>query len=89
MKKILLAGLATGLGLIAFAGSAYALSVNYVAGTTNITSAITTYTTTGADMAGMLVTAVFNDDSSETVTWASGGIGAGHASGSLSGFVPS
>ncbi|HFQ80837.1 MAG TPA: PEP-CTERM sorting domain-containing protein [Desulfobacterales bacterium] len=76
MKKILLAGLATGLGLIAFAGSAYALStVNYVNGTTSITPGITTNVTTGEDMAGMKVTALFNDGSSEAETWVSDGIG--------------
>ncbi len=86
MKKILLTGLAMGLGLIAFVGSAYALSsVNYVDGTTNTTSGITTSATTGADMAGMQVTATFNNGTnttSETVTWSAGSGYSGSATGS-------
>ncbi|MFW8602022.1 PEP-CTERM sorting domain-containing protein [Desulfobacterota bacterium M19] len=83
MKKILLTGLATGLGFIIFAGSAYALSVSYVNGTTNVTSGISSYAANGSTMDGMLVTATFNDGSKDAQTWASAGTGttSGNATG--------
>ncbi len=82
MKKILLTGLAMGLGLIAFAGSAYALSVNYDNSGPFYTTSKVTSVATGATMAGMKVTATFNDGTpSETATWNVGSGDSGSATG--------
>ncbi len=83
MKKILLTGLAMGLGLIAFAGSAYALSsVNYDNSGSFYTTNKVTSVATGATMAGMKVTTTFNDGTpSETATWNVGSGDSGSATG--------
>jgi hypothetical protein len=56
-------------------------TVSFDAGTTLNTSGLSTFTTSGAQMAGMSVTAYFSDSSSETVTWAAGAGTAGAATG--------
>jgi hypothetical protein len=67
MKKMLLV---MGLVLVAFAVPVYADSVNFNAGTTYQTTALTGYQTFGDMMVGMKVTAGFGDGSSETRYWA-------------------
>jgi hypothetical protein len=56
-------------------------TVNYVSGTTNVTTALTGFLTNGDMMEGMLVTAFFATGSSQTATWATTGVGSGAASG--------
>jgi hypothetical protein len=68
--------LLVGFFLCSFAATASALptvTVNYDAGTTNVTTALSGFETTGAMMDGMLVTAVFSDGSFETKVWADAG----------------
>jgi hypothetical protein len=56
---------------VLMAGPALAnqVSVNFDAGNTNYITEVEQYTTTGDLMAGMLVTATFENDNSEQVTW--------------------
>ena len=65
--------------------SAFAVSitptVSYSAGTTLNTSALSTFTTSGAQMAGTSVTAYFNGGTSETISWLAGAGTAGAATG--------
>lgn len=72
---------AAGLG----AGSAYAVAivptVSFAPGSTLNTTGLSTFTTSGADMAGMSVMAYFSDGSSESATWAASGGVAGAATG--------
>lgn len=58
-----------------------AVIVNFDPGTTNTTTALTGFTITGNDMAGMKVTAYFSNATTETVTWAGLGGSAGSAVG--------
>lgn len=64
------------------AATANSVVVNINPGTTNTTSALTGSATTGAQMAGMRLTAHFSGGASEVVTWASFGGVSGGASGS-------
>lgn len=68
---------------VLMAGSAFAgsVTVNFDAGTTNQTTALTGFSTDGSMMGGMKITAYFSDNSSQTETWATTGTGAGGASG--------
>ncbi len=50
-------------------------------GTTNITTALTGFATEGDDMAGMTATAFFDDGTSEMLSWAATGAGAGGVTG--------
>ena len=61
---------------------AYSVTVNYDTGTTQVTDALTGYSTTGAMMDGMSVTAFFADGSYETLLWADTGATSGGVSGS-------
>ncbi|BAN36149.1 hypothetical protein SCD_n02341 [Sulfuricella denitrificans skB26] len=65
--------------------SAFALAitptVSFNPGTTLNTTGISTFTTSGAQMAGMLVTAYFSGGTSESVSWAAGVGSAGAATG--------
>lgn len=72
MKKKLTTSLAVGLTALGIAGTAAAgtVTVDYLAGTTNTTTALTGYTTTGAMMDGMSVTAYFAGGDSQTLAWA-------------------
>lgn len=56
-------------------------TVNFDPGTTLNTSGLSTFTTSGAEMAGMSVTAYFSDNTNQTVTWAAGVGSAGAATG--------
>lgn len=58
------------------------VSVNFQNGVINTTSALTAFTTTGQQMAGMRVTAFFTGGGSEIVTWGATGASAGAAIGS-------
>lgn len=65
-------GIATGLmAVFGFAGTAGAglLDVQYDPGLLNTTPSISEFSTTGADMVGMEVTANFTDGGSETAIW--------------------
>ena len=65
--------------------SAFALpitpTISFSPGTTLNTTGISSFTTSGADMAGMSVTAYFIGGSSETVAWAAGTTPDGAATG--------
>ncbi len=63
-----------------------ALFINFNATTTYETNALTGYATTGAMMDGMLVTAIFVDGSSETLSWADTGSDAGGVSSASKGW---
>lgn len=58
-----------------------AVVVQFDPGTTNVTSGLSGFGTTGDLMAGMEVTAYFSDNTSETVTWADIGFPTGEAAG--------
>ncbi|MEN6586964.1 MAG: PEP-CTERM sorting domain-containing protein [Sulfuricella sp.] len=77
---------ATALAAALFASSsAFAVAitptVSFNPGTTLNTTGLSTFTTSGAQMAGMTVTAYFSGGSSETVIWAAGADPAGAATG--------
>ncbi|GIL39344.1 PEP-CTERM sorting domain-containing protein [Roseiterribacter gracilis] len=74
--------LAASLFLAAASAQAAPLTSNVTRtpGTSFDTAGITNFETTGADMAGMKVTAIFADSSTRTITWAATGVGAGAAS---------
>ncbi|GIX47672.1 MAG: hypothetical protein KatS3mg131_1883 [Candidatus Tectimicrobiota bacterium] len=71
------------LGLLLLAGAAAADSVTVALdpGLTQLTAAVTDEIATGAEMAGMHVTAVFGDGSAETIVWTATGSEAGAALG--------
>jgi hypothetical protein len=74
----------TGLLALCLACVANAGTVNILPnqnGTTVIASSITSFSTTGADMLGMLVTVTFADSTTQTVTWAACGATCGQATG--------
>jgi hypothetical protein len=82
MKKLLVLGFL--LVLMMPLNAHAAVTVNQVDGQTYQTTALTGFSTYGDDMVGMSVTANFTDGTSQTATWAaSGGVGAGIASGTL------
>lgn len=56
-------------------------TVNFLPGTTYSTSGLATFTTGGADMAGMSVTAFFSGGGSQTAIWGTTGANAGSATG--------
>ncbi|OGR06327.1 MAG: hypothetical protein A2511_09610 [Deltaproteobacteria bacterium RIFOXYD12_FULL_50_9] len=72
MKKQLMAGLAVGLFSLGVAGiaSATSFTVGFNTGSVNTTTALTGYSTDGAMMDGMGVTAFFAGGSSQTLYWA-------------------
>ncbi len=82
MRSAKTAGITAGL-LCASAGAfAGTVNINTDASEPVDVAGISGFTTTGADMNGMLITATFLDGSSETVTWgATGDAGAGAANG--------
>lgn len=57
------------------------LTVNFAAGVTNVTTALTGYSTYGDMMSGMNVQAFFQGGTSQTAVWATTGSGAGAATG--------
>ncbi|MBX3351557.1 MAG: hypothetical protein KF684_01375 [Phycisphaeraceae bacterium] len=61
--------------------SATSVQVNFNNGTTNVTSALTGFSTTGAQMSGMTLTAFFSGGGSEMVTWGTTGAVSGGAFG--------
>ena len=65
--------------MLAFAAQshAYNVTVNYDAGTTQITTQLTGYGTYGDMMDGMAVTAYFSGGGSQTLSWAGTGAGSG------------
>lgn len=71
------------LAAAAFATTAHADSLNhvFVNGTTNTTTALTGFSTTGSMMNGMKVTAFFADATSQPATWGTTGADAGGAFG--------
>lgn len=70
MKKQNLSKLLAFLVMVPAVSFAGLISVNYVAGTVYNTTDLTGYQTSGDDMDGMLVKAIFSNGSSETETWA-------------------
>jgi hypothetical protein len=81
MRTTLLAAAAF---LVAASAQATPLSntVTRTPGTSFDTNAITAFTTTGADMAGIRVTALFGNGTSGTLTWAATGVDSGAAANS-------
>jgi len=74
--------LTAGASLLLTAGSrAVTVNVGFDAGTTNTTTALLGFVTTGAMMDGMVVTAFFSDASSQTLAWADTGATSGGVSG--------
>jgi PEP-CTERM motif-containing protein len=69
------------LAVTVMATDAMAISVTYDNGTTYNTTAIAQFGTTGDDMAGMMITAYFADQTKDTATWATTGFEAGAAVG--------
>jgi len=63
------------------AGSAAALTVNFVDGTLYNTTALTGYQTNGDDMDGMTVVATLSDTTTQALTWATTGSGTGGVTG--------
>jgi hypothetical protein len=61
--------------------SVFADTVIFAPGTTNQTTALTGFSTTGSMMDGMSITAYFSGGSSQTATWATTGVGEGSAVG--------
>ena len=59
--------------------TAASVVVNVNPGTTNVTTALTGFSTTGAMMSGMRLTAFFSGGGSEIVTWGTTGVGSGGA----------
>ncbi len=80
MKKILVALFLVVVAVIA-APSHAAVVVTLDPGTTNVTTALTGYSTTGAMMDGMQVTAFFSSGGSDTQSWADTGVTSGGVSG--------
>jgi len=81
MKKISLGVVFFLTFFLAVSAHAYTVNVNYIDGTTQVTTGLTGYQTTGAMMAGMKVTAYFPDLSSETLFWAATGASSGGVEG--------
>lgn len=69
------------LAVTVMASNAMAISVAYDNGTTYYTTAIAQFGTTGDDMAGMMITAYFADQTMDTAYWATTGFEAGSAVG--------
>ena len=67
--------------VFSIAGTAAALTVKFVNGTTQTTTALTGFSTTGAMMDGMTVTATFNDATQQTLYWADTVVDAGGVNG--------
>ncbi len=59
------------------------VTVLFNSGTTNVTTALTGFSTSGDEMAGMTVLASFSGGATQQAVWATTGSGAGAASGSM------
>lgn len=73
--KQLASALILGSSVLGF--SAHAVTVNFDTGTNYSTDALTGYSTYGDDMAGISVTAVFLNGTTETLSWQATGAGSG------------
>lgn len=69
IKLVATALLAVGLGTTTLYAAQIIPSITYLPGTTYNTTALSTYTTGGADMDGMILTAYFSNGVIETATW--------------------
>jgi hypothetical protein len=80
MKRSLVV-VAAVLAVTVMASNAMAISVAYDNGTTYYTTSISQFGTTGDDMAGMMITAYFADQTTDTAYWAVTGFESGAAVG--------
>ncbi len=80
MRKAVVAVLFVFMALIA-SNSEAAVTLVYQPGTTNVTTALTGFSTTGAMMDGMVVTAFFTGGGSQSLNWADTGASSGGVTG--------